>query len=331
MSLQLDTTRHVKIWFSTDPDLWTSQINQLRLVRHRAWHPYHTIHLFGYNAILSPNAQNELKTFCSRHNIQYHDINDLKPSGDTERQLLVFANKEIRSAIADTGGCMVTASDILRLFDAILDLGIYSDIDRELDFREVAPRVEVKDILINGYWTNPWSRQCASFNCANDFIAAPPKHELIRNVKENILQNYTRGMFIDGRLTPLQTEEIFALRKKLLAEFAATGDAYIWEQYKRIIFELAGTGCFDKLLGPYLLKRNNFALYGDVPLYLYDGLLYRVKLLGQKERLDSVAADMSWKPGGNPRIQKQVEQKEQSAKVIQKSWRDYCSNKRLDA
>ncbi len=331
MSWTLDTTHHVKIWFSANPDLWTSQINQLRLVQHRAWHPSHIIHLFGCMEILSPKAQAELGAFCARHNIKYHDIEDLNPNDNIERQLLVFAKKEIKSAMTNDGGCMVTASDILRLFDSILDRGIYSDIDRELDFRKVSPKVSVSDLLLNGYWTNPWSRRSASFNCANDFIAAPPKHELIQGVKKNILQTYTRGMYLDGRLAPLQVKEIFAVRKKLLAEFAATGDAYTWDRYKSIIFKLAGTGCFDKVLGPYLLKRNNFSPYGDVPLYLYDELPYKVKLLGQKERVDSIAADMSWKPGGNPRIMQQEAQMERSATIIQKSWRNYRSYKNLDA
>ena len=59
----VDTTKHFKIWFSDNPEVFLPQENQLRLIHMRANNPKAEIALIYYAESLSKKAQAQLHSF----------------------------------------------------------------------------------------------------------------------------------------------------------------------------------------------------------------------------------------------------------------------------
>lgn len=224
---KLNTTQHVKIWISKNPDEPLGIINELRLIRHRVRNPHHTIHLVTDFSRLSSAGLIKLKKFALHHSILVYNIYDL-PLTAKESKLMVFVRREL----TELHGNLAAASDILRWFKSILSLGIYSDLDREIDFRGVPNEISIEDFLIS----NDSEEQDGRFN--NDVLAFPdPNHPVVDAMQASILNAYETTIpdvisgredlqfFDDGfiRDSVITTSGPYALREALKAVY--TNDA----------------------------------------------------------------------------------------------------------
>lgn len=143
MAYTMDLNKFYKIWFSKNYNEFMGQENQLRLVRLRDRHPDREISLIYSARCLSIAAQQQLHFFCQTHRIKAIDFDTTLKSAiksDQERKLHVIATVEIEKAIHNEGGNLAAASDIVRLLSPAIKLGIYSDLDAELDFRSLPER-----------------------------------------------------------------------------------------------------------------------------------------------------------------------------------------------
>ena len=135
-SYNLDTTKLYKIWFSNNREVFLNQENQLRLVKFRNDNPGANIALVYSSALLSAEAQADLKSFCDSHKIKPVDFDcEILPSSidnPKENQLCSLAKEELSKWVANQGGNPAAASDLLRFSQHIIErYGIYMDFDVE--------------------------------------------------------------------------------------------------------------------------------------------------------------------------------------------------------
>lgn len=191
--MPINITKHVKIWFSSNPDEFLPLINKQRLIDFRECNSSHEITLVGYKALLSEESQQQLGDFCDTYNINYLDLENIPEYTENMENMIPFQEvceqtpfreepdvsfyffrmiktphcfshyteklqqmvdkffpflkapldknfvavgmiEMAKSLLADdsssgTPASMTAASDILRFHPAIMELGIYSDLD----------------------------------------------------------------------------------------------------------------------------------------------------------------------------------------------------------
>lgn len=141
--------RHVKIWLTKNQDIFLNLENQLRLIEMRRKNPSDEIHLIYDQSILSATALNNLKSFCSKHKIIPHDVqDDIIPYCYSEEELLLITiyQEEIRHLSA--GGNLAVCSDLLRWLQPIYILGTYSDFDVYIDTSAIPNLITVDKPLL---------------------------------------------------------------------------------------------------------------------------------------------------------------------------------------
>ncbi len=140
---ELNPHRHVKIWLSKDPSIFMNSQNQLRLVTMRASCPDDEINLIYDSRLLCKTAHDALHHFCSLHAIKPINVLDifLQCRQPLERELIKVYEDEIFHL--HLGGNLAAASDILRWFEPIFRLGIYSDLDAFVRTKELDKTITV--------------------------------------------------------------------------------------------------------------------------------------------------------------------------------------------
>ena len=144
-----DPHQHIKIWLSSNRDVFLTPINQLRLVNMRSINPTDTIHFIYDSRLLSPGALSELVLFCNKHKIVSHDIPvEIIPACQTreEKKLIDLYEDEIFHL--HEGGNLGAASDFLRTLSPIYSLGTYTDFDVHIDTRKLPPLLKVKEPIL---------------------------------------------------------------------------------------------------------------------------------------------------------------------------------------
>lgn len=177
---QLHLHRHVRIWLSMDEDIFLNPENRLRLIRMRVDNPTDTITFIYAKQLLSKYAQEKLHAFCKAHNIEPLDIEDLKPNlaNDREKELMGYAEEEMRRAKNNTAGNLGAASDILRCLSPVCYKGIYSDFDTKIKTADLpesiivhAPVIATLGSIIHDIPMANMEYEYLSFN--NDILAFP--------------------------------------------------------------------------------------------------------------------------------------------------------------
>jgi len=142
---------HVKIWLSTNPDIFLNQLNQLRLIRMRVINPHDTIHLVYESRLLSAKAVNDLESFCAKHSIIPHDIlKNIIPTCKTDLEKQIISIYEDERMHLHEGGNVASMSDLMRIIEGVYTLGVYSDFDVHVDTRALPDTLKVKEaVLIN--------------------------------------------------------------------------------------------------------------------------------------------------------------------------------------
>jgi hypothetical protein len=196
--MRVATTAHFKIWFSKNKDRMLGyKHNEARLVRHRALNPNHKISLIIHKNSLSPLELVRAQAFCDRNQIQLYDISIIEEMLKTEieKKLLHIARMEILY------GNPAAASDIVRLLAR--SLGIYSDLDIEIDFRKMPEEIEVGTFLLNcslDINSDFAYHSTSEAIISNDFMFFPKDQEddkCFYDILEIMLKNY-KALFHDS-------------------------------------------------------------------------------------------------------------------------------------
>lgn len=140
----LDTKKLYKIWFNTNPDIFLSEENKLRLEKMRIDNPDAELSLLYSSRLLSSSTEQGTKEFLAKYNINAVDfdkiVKELSNASfipENELKILYLASKELDdlSGRDNAGGNPAAAADILRFSIAISGkLGVYSDFDVHLNF-----------------------------------------------------------------------------------------------------------------------------------------------------------------------------------------------------
>lgn len=263
----LDLHKHVRIWFSTNPDVFLNQENQLRLVRFRAQNPTDSISLIYAKQLLSDSAHSELLAFCSKHAIKPIELSSLKAdlANETEKELMSYVEAEIEHMKNHTGGNPASASDTLRWLIYPLD-SIYSDFDTTINTQGLPPTIQTQApiILCMGSGMMPAPNPTVLL-CNNDIIGMPRPNssaaaalqkEKISLMQNEILNNYRQRDLtftkLDSRYkdvgglsltsfcslenTEICGETIFALRQRI-DEIFATDESFVVFAIKELLRE----------------------------------------------------------------------------------------------
>jgi hypothetical protein len=234
MSYLIDTTKHIKIWFSPDKKVFLGTENQLRLIRMRETNPHITLHLLNSSRCLSPNAQKELASFCKKHRIISVDLDtqvqDLLESQE-DKKLFQLAQDEIANSLTDNGGNLGAASDCARFIGPILRLGIYSDFDVNVKVDPNQAKMDSKKPLLLpiAVISDEISFNTDTIVVALDPITGTAPHPdallFIKTIQNIIINNYTN---------------LIEMSKSLLFQHDSSSsfDKYFREQIYRNIFSL---------------------------------------------------------------------------------------------
>lgn len=185
---RIDLTKHLKIWFSTNPDVPLTLINELRLICHHINNPTHELHLLVAKHKLTANSVEKLEQFCKKYRIILHDVNEIGATltSTVDKVLLQHAMTELN----DPDGNMAAASDIFRWLAADLKC-VYSDLDWEINFGNITT-IDAGDSKIGGFLIPFTMNKNKIDKFANSFIAvSDPNHPLVLKMKQLILSRYT--------------------------------------------------------------------------------------------------------------------------------------------
>ena len=136
--------RHVKIWISSNKDVFMNAENQLRLVRMRANCPGDEITLVYDSRMLSEASLLDLSKFCSTNGIAAIDVLSIQPicqKNEDEVKLLDIYADQINHL--GKGGNLAQASDVLRVLRVVLAMGVYSDLDVDVVTRHLPKAIRV--------------------------------------------------------------------------------------------------------------------------------------------------------------------------------------------
>lgn len=172
---QLNTKKHLKIWFSSDSEQFLGIENELRLIKDREKNQSAQFTFLYSSKCLSRPAHGALKKFCETHRIIPLDFDTQLRSKLCDPQdvaLYEKAKREIRYTTEDKGGNLAAASDCARLIVPLLErAGIYSDFDVKINFSKKPPLVTVKaPLLLQAEILDKDDKVGYSFN--NEVIAA---------------------------------------------------------------------------------------------------------------------------------------------------------------
>jgi len=236
----IETNQFYKIWFSKNPEVALGIENELALVQLRDKHPNAEISLVYSSECLSQSAIAHLKQFAKKHKIKLVDFDtDLEnsianaiparpatehPFQDTniplqDQKLYYLAKEEIQKAVQNKGGNLAAASDITRLLEPIMKLGMYSDFDVDLDFSKFSGQaVLCKSPLLIQAARNPISMNNECITVAKTMTGEihPTAQKKLQKIKADILKNYKqpqKALFasIAGSLSPLMTDLLLAM------------------------------------------------------------------------------------------------------------------------
>ncbi|STX50905.1 Uncharacterised protein [Legionella busanensis] len=187
----VDITKHVKVWFAGDPDEPFGFIdNELRLIRHCETNPKHTIYFVYDESKLSEKGKSKLYSFIKKYpSIKLVELKEIESNLKThqERQLMKLVKEELHQKY----GNLAAAKDILTTLSPIYELGIYTDFDAEIDFRQFN---QITMLLKNGLipFAVPDDRQGRSYIEINCWLLYFPNFEdpILLNIQEDIIQQY---------------------------------------------------------------------------------------------------------------------------------------------
>ncbi len=200
--ISVDTNRLVKIWFSKPNNHPLGGIlNELRLIRHRAYFPKDDIVLISNFEDFDPATQKELKEFCQRKDVNVslmglsiieESLRKSKSLQDKEAQLrlLQIARDEIRQ----DSGCLAAASDIVRALTPITSMRrIYTDFDSRKVNKQKLEKLDLPfGYLISGICELSSTGEFVSSYLSNDiFVCDETQTELFVYYRKIMLSLYT--------------------------------------------------------------------------------------------------------------------------------------------
>ncbi len=140
--------KHVKIWLSTNRDLFINPKNQLRLIRMRELNPNDEITLVYDSKLLSEKSLADLFIFCQKLAIKPIDVRDIFSQCQTveEKNLINDYENEIKTI--DSDRVIVVCRDILSWLKPIYELGTYTDFDAVIDTSQITTIEVDKPLLL---------------------------------------------------------------------------------------------------------------------------------------------------------------------------------------
>ena len=152
-SYQFNTQNHLRIWFSGKKDVFLNDENQLRMVRFRQKNPRANMTFVYSSKMLSAEAHEKLKRFCTLHNFTPLDFDTTLPTecvDQVDKDMYRIAKTERDAYMKEEGGNLAAASDLTRLITPLLVRGTYSDFDTNIEAGSL-PEIQeiVAPILLN--------------------------------------------------------------------------------------------------------------------------------------------------------------------------------------
>lgn len=147
-----DLTRHVKIWFTQNPDVPFGELNECRIYDFLECNPHAELSILIDKTLYSENGLEKFNQLVEslhayrdeslRERVQFINLPDIQNQFEEEndRKLLQHARREIARKYP---GWAAIASDMLRITRPILEFGIYSDFDVSLLLGER------RDVMLN--------------------------------------------------------------------------------------------------------------------------------------------------------------------------------------
>ena len=143
---QFNTQNHLRIWFSAKKDVFLNDENQLRLVRFRQKNPRANMTLVYSSQMLSAEAHENLKRFCTLHAFTPLDFDTALPAecvDPIDKDMYQIAKGERDAYMKQEGGNLAAASDLTRLIAPLLVRGTYSDFDTNIEVNSLPETQEI--------------------------------------------------------------------------------------------------------------------------------------------------------------------------------------------
>ncbi|MBA2657210.1 MAG: hypothetical protein H0U70_09575 [Tatlockia sp.] len=137
MTYTYNPHKHVKIWLSTDKNLFMNVTNQRRLVTMRQTNTNDLIYLIFDSRLLTEKSVADLYFFCKKNNLKALNVVDIFALCQTVEEQNLISDYENVISTKDSEQIIVLCRDILSWLKPVYELGTYSDLDVLINTREI--------------------------------------------------------------------------------------------------------------------------------------------------------------------------------------------------
>lgn len=167
----LNPRRLYKIWLSKDPAIFMPEINQERMIELRENNPHAVIALVYDSRLLNEASKKLMQSFCFTHKIQLKDAAKLIELCQDDKELALVGKYEDEVLHINELGNLGAASDFLRMLTPMLQLGIYTDLDVLVAFRDFHRALDIKSPFIFNLEGTPVDLARMRHEVNNDVLA----------------------------------------------------------------------------------------------------------------------------------------------------------------
>lgn len=191
VSYLYNTQSHIKIWLSTNKDVFINTKNQLRLIRMRESNPNDEINLIYDSQLLTEQSGIGLRDFCTRLQINPINVSDIFSQCETEEELNLIGVYENERNNLERGGNIAVCKDILIWLSPIYKLGLYSDMDKEVNSSQFVDSIKVNASLLLPIGAVEKGENLYMIQVNNDALAVVNPQEslpIIQKIQRNLFK-----------------------------------------------------------------------------------------------------------------------------------------------
>lgn len=354
----------LKIWFSKPGRPCLGQLNEWRLISHRARFPDAKITLVSNLQSLDMPECAYLKEFCEKWRINLRDLETIKveirndetlTDQKAQLELLEIAKLEITSDF----GCLAAASDIVRMLSPVIKIAPYSDFDISICKKDTdaLTATSIFGVCVIGsilFANNRLDTQLNnhllafdetisefSKNFRNEILKRyhNPKQAILALQKEKIfnIKEYNEARTLFGQDSNKALPAILKFRKAMQAKFKKENYE---KALKQLVLFVSGPSCLiDTMeafikdtvfpIAEHLCKAQKITIHDDVgrskALNMLLGELTGFTGIGLKGGLKA-ECDQSWLPSEDDTKNK-LSNMHKAATTIQAAFKGYIARK----
>jgi glucosyltransferase Lgt1/2/3 len=208
----------------------------------RELNPNDKIHLIYDSQLLTEQARIDLRDFCTRLQINPINVSDIFSQCETEEEFNLIKVYENEINNLENGGNIAVCKDILIWLSPIYKLGLYSDMDKEVNTSQFVTSIDVKVPLLLPIGSEEKEENLYMIQVNNDVLAVVNSQDAlpaIQKIQRNIFkacspfkgneESCFKEFFVPGKGSSMVNEDLQILHNLSKGKSAIEGRKSIVE------------------------------------------------------------------------------------------------------